>query len=158
MATSLELQPRQAAATADFCLAERLLLLSDEVYLGYPTFRKRRNGRFHRFDNEGGIVELEPELRGKDTESDPAGVDSADDVVHTIRQTDEGTVMISDSVEEAGYDSSVGRGTDGFSPSDGTRWAGAIFVHRMRSPAPMSCVCTSSLYLDLPAFLKRLDC
>jgi hydrogen cyanide synthase HcnC len=29
-------------------------------------------------------------------------------VVHTIRQTDEGGVMISDSVEEAGYDPSVG--------------------------------------------------
>ena len=29
-------------------------------------------------------------------------------VVHTIRQTDEGGVMISDSVEEAGYDTSVG--------------------------------------------------
>jgi glycine/D-amino acid oxidase-like deaminating enzyme len=29
-------------------------------------------------------------------------------IVHTIRQTDEGGVMISDSVEEAGYDASVG--------------------------------------------------
>jgi glycine/D-amino acid oxidase-like deaminating enzyme len=29
-------------------------------------------------------------------------------VVHTIRQTDEGSVMISDSVEEAGFDTSVG--------------------------------------------------
>ena len=29
-------------------------------------------------------------------------------VVHTIRQTDEGSVMISDSVEEAGFDISVG--------------------------------------------------
>lgn len=29
-------------------------------------------------------------------------------VVHTVRQTDEGSVMISDSVEEAGYDLSVG--------------------------------------------------
>ena len=29
-------------------------------------------------------------------------------VVHTIRQTDEGSVMLSDSVEEAGYDISVG--------------------------------------------------
>ncbi len=29
-------------------------------------------------------------------------------VVHTVRQTDEGGVMISDSVEEAGYDASVG--------------------------------------------------
>jgi glycine/D-amino acid oxidase-like deaminating enzyme len=29
-------------------------------------------------------------------------------VVHTIRQTDEGGVMISDSVEEAGYDTSIG--------------------------------------------------
>ena len=29
-------------------------------------------------------------------------------VVHTVRQTDEGGVMISDSVEEAGYDPSVG--------------------------------------------------
>jgi glycine/D-amino acid oxidase-like deaminating enzyme len=29
-------------------------------------------------------------------------------IVHTIRQTDEGSVMISDSVEEAGYDPSVG--------------------------------------------------
>jgi DNA invertase Pin-like site-specific DNA recombinase len=47
-------------------------MLSDEAYLGYPTFRKRRNGRFHRYDADGGIVELESELRGKDTESDPA--------------------------------------------------------------------------------------
>jgi glycine/D-amino acid oxidase-like deaminating enzyme len=31
-------------------------------------------------------------------------------VVHTIRQTDEGSVMISDSVEEAGFDVSVGSG------------------------------------------------
>ena len=31
-----------------------------------------------------------------------------DYVVHTIRQTDEGSVMISDSIEEAGYDLSVG--------------------------------------------------
>jgi hydrogen cyanide synthase HcnC len=31
-------------------------------------------------------------------------------VVHTIRQTDEGSVMISDSVEEAGFDLSVGSG------------------------------------------------
>jgi hydrogen cyanide synthase HcnC len=31
-----------------------------------------------------------------------------DYVVHTVRQTDEGSVMISDSVEEAGYDLSVG--------------------------------------------------
>jgi glycine/D-amino acid oxidase-like deaminating enzyme len=31
-----------------------------------------------------------------------------DYIVHTIRQTDEGGVMISDSVEEAGYDDSVG--------------------------------------------------
>src|SRR5204862_6168764 len=29
-------------------------------------------------------------------------------IVHTIRQTDEGSVMIADSVEEAGYDASVG--------------------------------------------------
>jgi hydrogen cyanide synthase HcnC len=29
-------------------------------------------------------------------------------IVHTIRQTDEGSVMVSDSVEEAGYDVSVG--------------------------------------------------
>ena len=29
-------------------------------------------------------------------------------VVHTVRQTDEGSVMISDSVEEAGFDTSVG--------------------------------------------------
>lgn len=47
-------------------------MLADEAYLGYPTFRKRRSGRFHRYDADGGIVELEPELRGKDTESDPA--------------------------------------------------------------------------------------
>jgi glycine/D-amino acid oxidase-like deaminating enzyme len=31
-----------------------------------------------------------------------------DYVVHTVRQTDEGSVMISDSVEEAGYDLCVG--------------------------------------------------
>lgn len=49
-------------------------LLTDEAYLGYPTFGKRRNGRFHRFDAEGGVQELEPELRGRDTESDPADV------------------------------------------------------------------------------------
>jgi hypothetical protein len=52
-------------------------MLSDEAYLGYPTFRKRRNGRFHRYDADGGIVELEPELRGKDTESDPADMISS---------------------------------------------------------------------------------
>jgi hypothetical protein len=49
-------------------------MLGDEAYLGYPTFRKRRNGRFHRFDADGGIVPLEPELRGKDTVSDPADI------------------------------------------------------------------------------------
>jgi DNA invertase Pin-like site-specific DNA recombinase len=49
-------------------------LLRDEAYLGYPTFRKRRSGRFHRFDAAGGVVELEPELRGKETVSDPADV------------------------------------------------------------------------------------
>jgi DNA invertase Pin-like site-specific DNA recombinase len=49
-------------------------MLWDEAYLGYPTFSKRRSGRFHRHDAEGGITELEPELRGKDTTSDPADV------------------------------------------------------------------------------------
>ena len=49
-------------------------ILSDAAYLGYPTFRKHRNGRFHRYDADGGIVELEPELRGKDTASDPADI------------------------------------------------------------------------------------
>lgn len=46
-------------------------MLTDEAYLGYPTFRKRRTGRFKRFDAEGGIVDLEPELKGKDTASAP---------------------------------------------------------------------------------------
>jgi DNA invertase Pin-like site-specific DNA recombinase len=49
-------------------------MLSDEAYLGYPTFSKRRNGRFHRHTAEGGIVELEPGLRGKNTASDSADV------------------------------------------------------------------------------------
>jgi DNA invertase Pin-like site-specific DNA recombinase len=49
-------------------------LLADESYLGFPTFGKRRNGRFHRHDADGGITELEPELRGKDTANDPADV------------------------------------------------------------------------------------
>jgi DNA invertase Pin-like site-specific DNA recombinase len=49
-------------------------MLTDEAYLGYPTFSKRRNGRFHRHDADGGITELEPGLRGKDTESDPADI------------------------------------------------------------------------------------
>jgi hypothetical protein len=48
-------------------------MLSDEAYLGYPTFSKRRSGRFHRVQ-EGGITELEPGLKGKDTASDPANV------------------------------------------------------------------------------------
>src|SRR5262249_10768950 len=47
-------------------------MLSDEAFLGYPTFGKRRSGGFHRYDADGGVVELESELRGKDTESDPA--------------------------------------------------------------------------------------
>ena len=52
-------------------------MLSDEAYLGYPTFSKRRTGRFHRHDADGpkgGIRELEPELKGKDTPSDPDDV------------------------------------------------------------------------------------
>ena len=49
-------------------------MLSDEAYLGYPTFRKRRTGRFKRFDSEGGVVDLEPELKGKDTASAPEDV------------------------------------------------------------------------------------
>src|SRR5262249_28968179 len=49
-------------------------MLCDEAYLGYPTFSKRRGGRFHRFDGEGGIVELEPELKGKDKDNDPADI------------------------------------------------------------------------------------
>jgi DNA invertase Pin-like site-specific DNA recombinase len=49
-------------------------MLTDEAYLGHPTFSKRRNGRFHRHDAKGGITEIEPELRGKDTRSDPADV------------------------------------------------------------------------------------
>jgi DNA invertase Pin-like site-specific DNA recombinase len=49
-------------------------LLDDEAYLGYPTFNKRRAGRFHRHDVDGGIVDLEPELRGKDTANDPADI------------------------------------------------------------------------------------
>jgi hypothetical protein len=49
-------------------------MLEDESYLGYPTFSKRRNGRFHRHDAEGVVVELEPELRGKYTRCDPADV------------------------------------------------------------------------------------
>jgi DNA invertase Pin-like site-specific DNA recombinase len=52
-------------------------MLTDEAYLGYATFGKRRTGRFHRHDADGpggGIRELEPELRGRDTASDPADV------------------------------------------------------------------------------------
>jgi DNA invertase Pin-like site-specific DNA recombinase len=48
-------------------------LLSDEAYLGYPCFGKRRTGRFHRHSRDG-IQELEPSLRGKDTASDPADI------------------------------------------------------------------------------------
>jgi DNA invertase Pin-like site-specific DNA recombinase len=43
-------------------------LLRDESYLGYPTFSKRRNGRFHRVA-AGNVFELEPGLKGKDTEN-----------------------------------------------------------------------------------------
>jgi DNA invertase Pin-like site-specific DNA recombinase len=48
-------------------------MLSDEAYLGYPTFAKQRSGRFHRHTADG-VVELEPSLRGKSTASDPADV------------------------------------------------------------------------------------
>src|SRR5262249_23515273 len=43
------------------------MMLTDEAYLGYPTYSKRRTGRFHRYDADGpngGIAELEPRLRG----------------------------------------------------------------------------------------------
>jgi DNA invertase Pin-like site-specific DNA recombinase len=49
-------------------------MLSDEVYLGTPTFSKRRNGRFHRHSAAGGVTALEAELRGKDTACLPADV------------------------------------------------------------------------------------
>jgi hypothetical protein len=50
-------------------------MLTDEAYLGYATFSKRRNGRFHRVAG-GNNLELEPksELRGKDTANDPDDV------------------------------------------------------------------------------------
>jgi DNA invertase Pin-like site-specific DNA recombinase len=48
-------------------------MLMDEAYLGYPCFSKRRAGRFHRV-KEGGILELEAELKGKDTESNPEDI------------------------------------------------------------------------------------
>jgi DNA invertase Pin-like site-specific DNA recombinase len=54
------------------CEVQRML--RDEVYLGYPCFAKRRAGRFHRHDADGGVVELEGTLRGKDTRADPADV------------------------------------------------------------------------------------
>jgi DNA invertase Pin-like site-specific DNA recombinase len=48
-------------------------LLGNEAYLGYPSFGKRRTGRFHRHA-QAGVVELEPGLRGKDTTCAPADI------------------------------------------------------------------------------------
>jgi DNA invertase Pin-like site-specific DNA recombinase len=48
-------------------------MLENEVYLGYPTFGKRRKGRFYR-PAGGGLKELEPELKGKDTAAAPEDV------------------------------------------------------------------------------------
>ncbi|MFO0825226.1 MAG: recombinase family protein [Gemmataceae bacterium] len=49
-------------------------LLSDEVYLGFPSFNKRRAGKFKRYDSDGGVIDLDPKLRGKDVVNDPADV------------------------------------------------------------------------------------
>jgi hypothetical protein len=49
-------------------------ILLDEAFLGYPTFSKRRAGRFHRVGKNGSIREIEPELKGRDTKSDPADI------------------------------------------------------------------------------------
>jgi DNA invertase Pin-like site-specific DNA recombinase len=54
-------------------------MLTDEVYMGVITYGKHRNGRFKRYDAKQGIIDIEPELRGKDTESDP------DDVIRSRR-------------------------------------------------------------------------
>jgi|GEM_PF-6255195 hypothetical protein len=48
-------------------------MLTDEAYLGYPTFSKRRSGRFHRH-TANGIAPVERELRDKNTTTDPADV------------------------------------------------------------------------------------
>src|SRR5262249_48789330 len=48
-------------------------LLSNEAYLGYPTFSKRRSGRLHRVA-AGVVSRLEPELRGKLTINAPEDV------------------------------------------------------------------------------------
>lgn len=48
-------------------------MLADEAYLGYATFYKTRGGRFHRYDGEeGGVIEVEEELKGKVTPTNPA--------------------------------------------------------------------------------------
>lgn len=49
-------------------------LFADESYLGYPTFNKRGRGRFHRYDKEGGVVELESGLAGKERTNAPEDV------------------------------------------------------------------------------------
>jgi DNA invertase Pin-like site-specific DNA recombinase len=54
-------------------------MLTSEDYLGYPTFSKRRNGRFHRVKG-GNVAELEPELYGKDTANAP------DDVIRSAKR------------------------------------------------------------------------
>jgi DNA invertase Pin-like site-specific DNA recombinase len=48
-------------------------MLGDETYLGYPTFARRRRGRFHRVAG-GQVAELDPELKGRDTASNPEDV------------------------------------------------------------------------------------
>jgi len=54
-------------------------MIRDEVYLGYATFCKHRAGRFKRYDAEKGVIDIEPELRGKDTESEPVDIIRSND-------------------------------------------------------------------------------
>jgi DNA invertase Pin-like site-specific DNA recombinase len=49
-------------------------MLSDEAYLGYATFNKRRRGRFHRYAGGDKFIPPEPELRGRDTVNDQADI------------------------------------------------------------------------------------
>jgi DNA invertase Pin-like site-specific DNA recombinase len=50
------------------------LMLTDEAYLGFPTFNKRQGGKFHQVDGDGGMALREPGLRGKVTKSRPADI------------------------------------------------------------------------------------
>src|SRR5262249_54803836 len=47
-------------------------MLSDEAYLGYPTFSKRRRGRSPRYDAGGGMGETDPAPGGRNRGSAPA--------------------------------------------------------------------------------------